>query len=164
MKFRAAGAVVLVLICLQSNAQLKGFGLGPYIELATPTGNFNDTHNGGIGAGLGADIGFGKLKFTGSAGYMHFGGKTVTTTEGTVDHPAINAFPLRAGLKYRFAPMFYFKLEGGVANYTKGDGSAFILSPGIGLRVLGLDAQIKYETWMNNGSNNFWGLKAGYNF
>jgi hypothetical protein len=156
--------MTFLLIGFVGNAQLKGFGLGPYVELATPTGNFNETNSSGIGIGLGTDIGFGRLKLTGSAGYIHFGGKTIATAEGTTTTPAVNAFPLRAGLKYRFAPLFYFKLESGVANYTNNNGSAVILSPGFGLRVLGLDVQAKFETWIHNGSSSFWGLKAGYNF
>ena len=76
--------------------------------------------------------------------------------------PAINAFPIRAGIKYRFIPAVYFKLEGGVARFINNSGSAVIFSPGIGLRVLGLDLQAKYETWINEGSG--WGVKLGYNF
>jgi hypothetical protein len=75
---------------------------------------------------------------------------------------AINAIPLRAGVKYRLVPALYVKLEGGVANYLNSKSSAVIISPGIGLRVLGLDVQAKYETWVNEGSG--WGVKLGYNF
>ena len=149
---------------LPSNAQLKGFSLGPYLESAWPTGDFQKTNKNGIGAGFNADIRLGKLGLTGSVGYIHFGGKTIFTNEGPVDMPAIDAFPIRAGLKYRFIPVLYVKLEGGVANYTHNDGSAIILSPGIGLRFLGLDIQGKYEAWMKDQTNGFWGVKIGYNF
>ena len=164
MKTRYFMAAIFTFICFQSNAQLKGFSLGPYAELAWPTGNFQESNKNGIGAGLNADIRIGKLGLTGSAGFIHFGGKTVVKNEGPVDMPAINAFPIRAGLKYRFIPLLYAKLEGGVANYTNGGGSSFIFSPGIGLRLLGLDVQAKYETWIGDATRNFWGLKAGYNF
>ena len=156
--------IILVLAYLPCYAQLKGFSLGPYAELAWPTSDFEKTNKNGLGAGLGADIGFGKLKLTGSVGFIHFGGKTVSIEGSTVDMPAINAIPIRAGFKYRFVPLFYAKLEGGVARYTDGDNSAFILSPGIGLRLLGWDVLAKYETWMKDGAISFWGLKAGYNF
>jgi hypothetical protein len=156
--------IILVLAYVPGHAQLKGFSLGPYAELARPTGDFGKWNKNGLGAGLGTDIGLGKLKLTGSVGFIHFGGKTINTEGGTVDIPAINAVPIRAGLKYRFVPLFYAKLEGGVARYTDGGNSPFILSPGIGLRLLGLDVLAKYETWMKDGTNSFWGLKVGYHF
>ena len=155
---------IFILTALQSNAQLKGFSIGPYAEAAWPMGKLKETNENGIGAGLNADIRIGKLGLTAAAGFIHFGGKTITTNEGTTGAPAINAIPVRAGIKYRFVPALYFKLEGGVANYTNGNGSAFILSPGIGLRLLGLDVQAKYEAWMNDGTSAFWGVKVGYNF
>lgn len=147
-------------------AQLKGFGIGPFVEAGWPTGNFQDTHKMGLGAGIGADIKLpGKLGLTGSLSYMQFNGKTITTPEGDRVMPDIKAVPIRAGLKYRVLPLLYFKLEGGVANYTGGDGSAFIASPGIGLRILGFDFQGKYEAWLKDGNTYaFWGLKAGINF
>jgi len=164
MKTGTLITLIFTITGLQANAQLKGFSIGPYAEEAWPMGNLEETNKNGIGAGLNADIRVGKIGLTASAGFIHFGGRTITTSEGRTSMPAINAIPLRAGIKYRFVPVLYAKLEGGVANYTNGDGSAVILSPGIGLRFLGLDVQAKYEAWMNNGRNNFWGLKVGYNF
>jgi hypothetical protein len=161
---RSLIAAVFTIICLQSKAQLKGFSIGPYAEMAWPMGNLDETNKNGIGAGLNADIRIGKLGLTGSVGYIHFAGKRIGANEGAVDMPAINAVPIRAGIKYRFIPLLYAKLEGGVAKYTGGDGSAIIVSPGIGLRLLGLDVQAKYEVWMNDGNSSFWGLKVGYNF
>lgn len=161
---RSLFAAFVILACCHAHAQLKGFSIGPYAETAWPTGDLAKTNKNGIGAGLNADIRLGKLGLTGSVGYMHFGGKTIATNEGPVNMPAINAVPIRAGLKYRFIPLLYFKLESGVANYTHNDGSAFILSPGIGLRLLGLDVQAKYEAWMKDRTSGFWGLKVGYSF
>jgi hypothetical protein len=156
--------VTAAITCSQASAQLKGFSIGPYIEVAKPTGRLDETNKNGAGVGLNADIRLGKIGLTGSAGFMHFPGKTVETNEGAKETHAINVIPIRAGIKYRLAPVLYAKLEGGMANYTNNDGSAFILSPGIGLRILGLDVQAKYETWINGGTRSFWGLKAGYNF
>jgi len=164
MKASMIAGIMFLVINLQSKAQLKGFSIGPYAELAKPVGNLDETHKNGIGVGLSADIRLGKWGLTGSAGYIHFTGKSITTGSGTKDIPDINAFPIRAGLKYRLAPIIYVKLESGVANFNKDNGSAVIVSPGIGLRILGLDIQGKYEAWVNNGTNSFWGLKVGYNF
>lgn len=162
-----AGLVLLMIMMIQTTkAQLKGFSIGPFVEAGWPVGDFADTHNYGLGAGLGADIKLpGKWGVTGSIGYMQFNGKNISTPEGTIKAPAIKAVPFRAGLKYRALPLLYLKLEGGVANYTGDSQSAFIASPGIGIRLLNFEFQGKYEAWIRNGNTNaFWGLKAGFNF
>lgn len=157
-------AVLGLFISLHSHAQLKGFGIGPYAEMAWVTGDFKESNKNGIGVGLTGDIRLGKLGLTGSVGYMRFGGKTVNTGDGTVKMPTIAAIPIRAGFKYRLMPILYTKLEAGVANYTNDGGSAFILSPGIGVRLLGWDFQAKYETWIKDGSNAFWGVRVAHLF
>ena len=43
-------------------------------------------------------------------------------------------------------------------------GAAFLVAPGVGIRVLGLDVAAKYEAWFRDGTRGFFGLKAGYNF
>jgi hypothetical protein len=137
-------------------AQLKGFSIGAYLEAGKPTAGFDDTHGRGIGAGLNADIKLpAKLGLSGSVGFMRFNGTTKMTS--------INAMPMRVGLKYRL-PIFYAKLESGIAKLFDNRESVFILSPGIGVRFLGLDIQGKFETWTQNKTWNFWGLKVGYNF
>lgn len=149
---------------MPTHAQLKIFSIGPYVEAAAPTGDFKETNKNGYGAGLNMDVRLSKFGLTGSAGIMHFGGKTILNGEGSGKMPGVTAIPVRVGIKYHFAPLLYFKIEGGTANYTNGDKNAFILSPGIGVRVLGLDVQLKYESWIQDGSRSFAGLKAGYNF
>lgn len=157
--------LIMTLVWLPGKSQLKGFSLGPFVEAAWPTGSFKETNKNGYSAGLGADIRLGKIGLTGSVGYMHFGGKTVYKEEGgLVDMPSVNAVPVRVGLKYRIIPALYAKVESGVAKFTGGNESAVILSPGIGVRVLGLDFQAKYEIWKNEQTYSFWGLKAGINF
>lgn len=164
MKNKFPALVALLLIgSFASHAQLKRFSIGPYGEAGFPVGNFNDTHNTGYGVGLGADIklikGFG---VTGSIGYMRFGGK-----RDALDNkiPAVSAVPLRLGIKYQLVSILYVKLESGASTYTGDDsGAAFILAPGVGIRVLGLDVLAKYETWIKDGNIGFFGLKAGYNF
>ena len=159
---------ILVLTFLISGVaaspQLKGFSLGPFVEAGQPTGNFQQTNKNGIGAGLGADIRLGKMGITGSVGYMHFGGKTINKGDGAIKIPALNAVPIRAGLKYRLAPAIYAKLESGVVRFSGTNESAVIISPGIGIRILGLELQAKYEVWKNQEAYSFWGLKAGFSF
>src|SRR5687768_3600758 len=131
--------MAVMLAWLPGQGQLKGFSLGPFAEAAWPTGSFKETNKNGYGAGLGADIRLGKIGLTGSVGYMHFGGKTIKNEGGSIDMPSINAVPVKVGLKYRIIPVLYAKLESGVAKFTGSDESAFIVSPGIGLRLLGFD-------------------------
>jgi hypothetical protein len=165
MKATLLGTSLLFLFSLAGQAQLKGFSLGPYAEMGWPAGNFQTTHKTGIGAGLGADIRLGKLGITGSVGYMHFPGQTLASTEGgSSKEPALAAVPIRVGLKFRPIPLIFFKVEGGVANYTKDRGTALIFAPAVGVRLLGLEVQAKYETWRKNENLSFWGMKVGYNF
>jgi hypothetical protein len=156
--------LILVFFGVPGEAQLKGFSLGPYAEFGFPTGNFEESNKNGIGAGFNADVRLGKIGITGSAGFIHFGGKSVSNSSGHTNFPAINAFPIRAGLKYRVVPLLYLKVETGVVKYTNDGGSAVIFSPGLGLRLLGLDVQAKYESWIKEGNRSFWGVKAGFNF
>jgi hypothetical protein len=170
MKYILAVCIMALMlsVAVPASAQLKGFSIGPYVEAGWPLSDLKNTHKQGFGGGISADIKLpGKIGLTGSAGYMQFNGKTLVTPEGAENNiPDLKAFPVRAGLKYRPAPLIYFKVEGGAANFTGSgaSGSAFILSPGIGLRILGIDLQAKYEAWLKDGMNNaFWGLRAGLN-
>ena len=153
-----------LLISSAGIAQVKGFGFGPYVEAAWPTGDFKQSNKNGFGAGLGADIRLGKAGLMGSIGYMYFGGKTVYTGNEASSMPSFNIIPMRFGVKYRLAPGLYAKLESGVAKTTGDTESALIFSPGLGIRILGLDVQGKYEIWKNKQTFSFLGLRAAFNF
>jgi hypothetical protein len=156
--------LIITLLPVMAQAQLKGFSLGPYVETGIPTGHFSEINKNGYGAGLGADIRLGKLGFSGSAGIMHFGGKKVDKGDGLVKTPAVIAIPLRVGIKYRIAPALYAKFESGVSKFINSNESAIIISPGIAVRVMGIELAGKYEIWKRNETYSFWGLKAGFNF
>lgn len=157
-------SIFCFLLSFAASAQLKGFSIGPYIESARPAGDFQKQNGNGLGIGLSADINLpGKLSATGSAGYIHFRKYSGTEHNLQQQSAALNAMPVRAGLKYKL-PLVYFKLEGGAARFTNGSGSATILSPGVGVRLLGLDVQGNYETWFKEGSQSFWGLRIAYHF
>ncbi|MBC7949349.1 MAG: hypothetical protein H7Y42_15795 [Chitinophagaceae bacterium] len=158
------GLALMAISGSHADAQLKGFSLGAYAETAWPDAGFNTTHKQGIGGGVNADVRLGKLGLTGSAGFMRFGGKMFSMSGTETKSPTLNAIPIRLGLKYRIIPLLYTKIESGVVKFSNGSGSAVIISPGLGVRVLGLDVQGKYEMWIRNGSSGFWGVKVGYNF
>jgi hypothetical protein len=156
--------IPLTFLCFIANAQLKGFSIGPYAERAWPRGNFGKLYKNGIGAGVGADIKLpGNLGLTGSLGIIRFPGKEFQNGELHEKMDALTATPIRIGLKYRL-PLVYLKMETGTARMNDEGGSGVILSPGAGIRVLGLDVQLKYETWLRTKSYSFLGLKASYNF
>lgn len=161
---------LLMLLCLinpSAQAQLKRFSIGPFMEVGFPTGDFSDTHNTGYGIGLGADIKLiAGLTAVGSVSYFHFPGKTIVSPAGTYDVNSANVVPIRLGLRYNLISILYVKLEGGTANFA-GDynnGVGALVAPGIGIRILGLDVEAKYEAWFRDNTHGFFGLKAGYNF
>ena len=164
MKYTLISAVfvsVFLLSAHQGQAQLKGFSFGPYLEAAWPRGNFANTHNTGIGAGGTANIRLGgHLSAIGSYGFLHFG-KTSSGGDGNIY--TVDATALRLGIKYRL-PLVYLKLESGTATLSHDHGSAVILSPGVGARLLGLDVQASYETWLKNENLSFTSLKVAYHF
>ena len=144
-----------------SKAQLKGFSVGPYFEAAWPKGDMADVNKNGLGIGVAADVKLGgKLAATGSVGFIRFGKRSVNSNLAS---QVISATPIRAGLKYKL-PILYLKLESGIARFSNGNESPLILSPGIGVRLLGLDIQGSYETWLGEEGRSFTAIKIGYHF
>lgn len=153
--------VVASMLFTGLRAQIKPFSIGPYAEKAWMTGSAQDRLNDGWGLGLTADIKLpGKLGVTGSFGY--FQARGIQAQEGRL--PSVKAYPLRAGLKYRPIPFLYFKMELGGAALNGESDKAFIVSPGIGARVLAFDIQGKYEVWSGPRKVQFWGIRAAVNF
>ncbi|WP_291906094.1 hypothetical protein [Chitinophaga sp. CB10] len=170
-KIFQAVAAFLLLICAtaqSSQAQLKRFSIGPFVEAGFPTGDFSETNKTGYGIGIGADIKLvAGLTAVGSVSYMYFGGKSYTDTNGnSQDWADVKAIPIRLGLRYKIFSLLYAKVEGGTVQYAGKDynGVGGLVAPGIGIRLLGLDVEGKYEAWFKDGTRGFWGLKAGYNF
>jgi hypothetical protein len=156
--------IMAVVVSTTASAQLKGFSIGPYIEAAWPAGNFKKMNGTGSGIGLTADINLpGKWSVTGSAGYLHFR-RPDDNRHSETTNETIKALPLRAGLKYKLLPLIYLKAEAGSARLLNDEGASFILSPGVGVRLLGLDIQGNYETWVRDKSTNFWSLRLAYHF
>lgn len=78
-KIFLAFATMLFFICVgtqSSQAQLKRFSIGPFVEAGFPTGDFSKTHNTGYGIGIGADVKLvAGLTAVGSISYFQFGVK-----------------------------------------------------------------------------------------
>jgi len=169
-KIFLAFATMIFVICMSvqsSQAQLKRFSIGPFVEAGFPVGDFSDTHNTGYGIGLGADVKLvAGLTAVGSVSYFHFGGKSYTTGANTYNYADYNVIPIRLGLRYKLISILYVKVEGGTVQYTGGNynGIGGLVAPGVGIRLLGLDVEAKYEAWFKDGTRSFFGLKAGYNF
>ena len=150
--------LLIILLCTSESsiAQLKGFSIGPYFEAAWPKGDFLEKNRNGIGLGIAADIKLGAgINLTGSAGYLRFFGRS--------DGKPLPAFPVRIGLKYKL-PIIYLKMESGTARMGNDQGTALIRSPGIGVRIFGLDVQGSYESWLADEGRSFAALKIAYHF
>jgi hypothetical protein len=153
--------VLFTLLSISAKAQWKGFSVGPYLEAAIPKGDFAQSNRNGIGVGVAADIKLGgKLAATGSYGVIGFGRRP---NEGGSSYVRVSARPLRAGLKYKL-PLVYLKMESGVVHFKNEGGSGLILSPGLGIRVFGLDVQGSYESWLAEEGRSFASLKVAYHF
>lgn len=159
--YRILSLLVFMLVTHTSQAQIKPFSIGPYFEKAWMTGGAETRFNDGWGLGFTADVKLpGRLGVTGSVGYFQARGQQ--DQSGRL--PSVKAYPLRAGLKYRPIPFLYFKMEAGGAQISGETDKAFILSPGIGVRVLAFDIQGKYEHWSGPRKLQYWGVRAAFNF
>lgn len=145
----------------RAHAQIKPFSFGVYAEAGFPTGDMNTTQVAGYGVGVGTEVKLpAKLAATGSFGFMHFGGKERSAGSNSY-YPALNAFPLRIGAKYRFK-IVYLGLETGAVFQNKNQGSAGLIAPAVGVHFLNIDIRGKYESWFDS-QKQFWGVQAMIN-
>ncbi|RYY64820.1 MAG: hypothetical protein EOO12_08610 [Chitinophagaceae bacterium] len=151
-------------------AQVKPFSFGVYAEAGFPTGSMSNSNTTGYGAGINAEVKLpASLSATASFGFMHFGGSDVVINGVNAQYPALNAFPLRVGAKYRLK-VFYVALETGAVFSSLPDKNDFskdrttgLLAPAIGVRFANIDIRGKYESWLD-ANGQFWGLQASLKF
>ena len=138
------------------------------VEAGIPVGNASNGYNFAIGGSLKYDHPIAaSTSLTLSAGYTSFLGKTVTyPIVGAVKTPAAGFIPVKAGIKYFFAPAFYGEAQLGAAFSTQsGGGTAFAYSPGVGYKFSDLvDLGVRYEAWSNNGTVSQVAARLGFSF
>ena len=132
-------------ISAQSNTTLS---LGA--ELSLPVGTFGDIYSFGIGASGQAKFGIGgNSALTLYAGYISYSLKSVygSGSQGYI--------PLLGGIEAGLSPKVFASAQLGVTTFTKGRGSAFTYSPGIGFRLSkNFSALLKYTAQSKGGATS----------
>lgn len=157
-------ACCLLGLAQRLSAQHQHLRWGPYAELGLPAGRMSSAQAGGLGAGLQAELRLpAGLALDGSAGYLRFAANAQDTASGGPS--ALSAAVFRAGARLKLLTPLYLKLETGRVLYLHGaSGGAMLWAPGLGLQLLGLDLEAKYELWETPYRSGFLGLKLAYLF
>ena len=151
-------------------------------ELGLPMGNFSDIAGPGFGGSLRYEANISdKLNWTGSVGYLSFGGKTFTSGNVSIPFGSSSIVPLVGGIKYYFSEAnngFYGSADLGlnfisyyVYTYNSGNGGGYNSStasttrigfaPGIGYRTGNWDFSGKFNIISDL---NYFGVRVGYLF
>jgi len=152
---------------MQSFAQSRGRSDGKFsigFEAGLPTGDAHHLFGSVLGGSLKYELPIDRSTwFTISAGYNSFQPKGVYNDIGG---PAINAIPLKVGVKYYFDRSFFAEGQIGAAFFTgAADGTAFAYSPGIGYTFSeGFELGLRYEGWSKDGTLGQAGLRLAYRF
>lgn len=158
-------AFAAVLIISSINAQNKvassnnTFSLGA--ELSLPVGTFGSVYSFGIGAsGQGNFAVADNTALTLYLGYINY---SLKSTYGSGSQGYV---PLLGGVEVDFSPTVFGSGQLGLTFYTKGGGSAFTYSPGIGFRLSkNFTALLKYVGQSKAGyTSSSVGLRAAYVF
>ncbi len=142
------------------SATSSGFSIG--LEAGLPVGENGEIYSSLIGGSLQYEImPAADLGITFSGGYLNYNIKS------KYGGGSVGFVPLLAGVKYYFTPGAFFHAQLGAAVGTKtGQGTSFVYSPGVGLKLSpNLDAEVKYMGISNKGGTipNV-GLRVAYNF
>jgi len=159
---------------LAANAQTEGAvkKLSVGAEFGFPTGD-NSKDNLIVGGSLQYEHPVAKsFNITLSGGYLSnmLTGDTKKAYEALGWKTSAGYVPVKAGGKYYFGGNFYGAAELGATFGTEsGAGTAFTYAPGLGASFSladksSLDFGVRYESWSNNGTLSFIGLRAAYAF
>ncbi len=159
---------------LAANAQTEGAvrKLSVGAEFGFPTGD-NSKDNMIVGGSLQYEHPVAKsFNITLSGGYLSnmLTGDTKKFVEAGGGKTSMGFIPVKAGGKYYFGGNFYGAAELGATFGTEtGVGTAFTYAPGLGASFSladksSLDFGVRYESWSNNGTLSFIGLRAAFAF
>lgn len=164
-------------MCSNLSAQTKdpamsGPKLGIGVDAAFLTGSSNEFYKPGFGGSIQFQTPIAKqLNFTASAGYLHFKGKDFYFNGiGRASFGSFGVIPVKAGIKYFLLENLYAGAEIGAAFATgSGSGTSFLYTPNIGVEFPvsdhgSIDFGARYESWSNDGTARFFGLRLAYNF
>ena len=119
-------------------------------ELSLPVGVFGDVYSFGIGASGQANFGIGgDAALTVYVGYLSY---SLKSTYGSGSQGYI---PILGGVEVGLSPKIFGSAQLGVTNFTKGGGTAFTYSPGLGFRLSkNISALLKYTAQSKNGATS----------
>jgi hypothetical protein len=131
-------------------ASSSGFRFSGGINLALPTGDFNETHSFGLGVELQPEYNLSsKFSIYGSAGYTNFFGKKFAGIK--LDN--VGLIPILAGVRVYPAQQFFVGAKAGIGILTgSGDSeSAFDYQPQIGYNSDAFQVALGYNGLTKNG-------------
>jgi hypothetical protein len=158
--------VSIFLFGVSAKAQLKkpGIELGGNFIYGTPKGKFADAYNFGVGGELYGGVGLGSTYLIATIGITGYKAQSQNEAGTMVSRP------VTLGLKkYFLLKKLFINADAGassvkVSNTTY---SGFTGGVGAGVRLLGLEAGLYYNTFKNpfsNGYNNSLNAKIGFGF
>ena len=162
MKKVFIGVIVLFTITsvtAQTSSSNTSFSLGA--ELSLPVGLFGDVYSFGVGASGQGNFGIGtNAAITAYAGYINY---SLKSTYGSGSQGYI---PVLGGVEFGLTPGVFGSAQLGLTFYTKGGGSAFTYSPGIGFKISkNFSALVKYVGQSKAGAtSSSVGLRVAYAF
>ena len=158
-KLLIAGIAVIFTVTSVNAQNNSSFSLGA--ELSLPVGLFGDVYSFGYGASGQGNFGIGgNAAITAYAGYINY---SLKSTYGSGSQGYI---PVLGGVEFGFAPSVFGSAQLGLTFYTKGGGSAFTYSPGIGFRLSkNFSALVKYVGQSKAGAtSSAVGVRVAYAF
>jgi hypothetical protein len=170
-------AISLISVSSVSKAQDGRFSIGA--EIGIPMGDFGDAAGLGIGGSIRYEAPMGdNIGLTGTAGYISFGGKTISGVKLESSY----LIPLQAGLKYYFDEQqsgFYAQAELGFHMYKSTEvtldiingtfttkdktKAAFSYAPEVGYHMESLDLGLRYQMVSTEGNTtSYLGIRIAY--
>ncbi|HVX27781.1 MAG TPA: outer membrane beta-barrel protein [Parafilimonas sp.] len=144
-------ALFIIAAKAQDDKSTKDFHFAAGIDLALPTGDFNDTHSFGLGVQLQPEYNLSSLfSVYGSIGYTSFFGKKFDGVK--IDN--VGLIPILAGVRVYPAPQFFAGAKFGLGILTGGGDSesAFDYQPQIGYNADQFQIALGYNGLSKNGA------------